>query len=71
LRKTGEIYEKQEKWSDAAQVYERAGKLGGDPKISASFRDRARYLRATYLGEPSQPALAPAPKEQKTKKKKK
>jgi tetratricopeptide (TPR) repeat protein len=50
IRKMGEIYEKQEKWKEAAEVYESAGKIG-DPQIAASFKERARYLRQTFLGE--------------------
>lgn len=50
LRKLGEIYEKQGKWAEAAQAYEDGGRLGGDPKVSASFRERAKYIRETQLG---------------------
>lgn len=48
LRKLGEIYEKQEQWMEAAGVYEEGGKISQDPKVSVSFKTRAKYLRETY-----------------------
>jgi hypothetical protein len=48
------------RWANAVQAYEDGSRLGGDPKVSASFRERARYLRETYLGgakpAPAKPA---------------
>ncbi|MBI2118757.1 MAG: tetratricopeptide repeat protein [Elusimicrobia bacterium] len=48
LRKLGEIYEKQEQWIAAAGAYEEGSKISTDPKVSASFKTRAKYLRETY-----------------------
>ncbi|MBI3012862.1 MAG: tetratricopeptide repeat protein [Elusimicrobia bacterium] len=48
FRKLGEIYEKGERWKDAAQTYEEGSRVGGSPQISASFRARAKYLRENY-----------------------
>lgn len=67
LRKLGEVYEKQEKWDGAAQAYEQGARLSGDAQISASFRERAKYLRENYLGSKASPSqTAPKSKPQKT-----
>lgn len=61
LRKLGEVYEKQERWAEAAQSYEDGARISGNAQVSASFRERAKYLRETYLGAKpggSQPSKA-------------
>ncbi len=55
FRQMGEIYEKKESWSEAVSVYEEGGRMSGNPQVSGSFRQRAKYLRDTYLAGGAKP----------------
>lgn len=58
LRLLGEVYEKQEKWSDAVAIYDEGGRL------NASFKERAKYIRQNYLGNNSNGSSEPKKKQQ-------
>ena len=49
LRQLGDIFEKRESWTEAVSAYEEGGKLSSNPQVSASFRQRAKYIRDNYL----------------------
>jgi len=49
-RQMGDIYEKTESWTKAVSVYEEGARSSSDKKVASSFRERAKYLRSTYLG---------------------
>ena len=51
FRQMGDIYEKKEAWADAAAAYEEGGRSSSNPQVTASFRQRAKYLRENYLGK--------------------
>lgn len=71
IQKLGEIYQSQEKFSEAISVYEEASKIATDPQAVKGFKQMITYLKQKYPGSsPGTPAPAkpPAPKtkQQKT-----
>lgn len=57
LRQLGQIYEQLERWSEAVSVYNEGGKMSGNPQISKSFKERAKYLKETFLSAPQEERL--------------